>query len=41
MGFTWNLRLGSVNTKRFGEAPIFAVRNPPRKPGLLKRLFGR
>ena len=41
MGFTWNLGLGPVNTKRFGEAAIFAVRNPPRKPGLLNRLFGR
>jgi hypothetical protein len=40
MGFSWGRYGPWTEVRRHGSEPLFACREPERKPGLLKRLFG-
>jgi hypothetical protein len=40
MGFSWGRYGPGTEVRRHGSEPLFAYREPERKPGLLKRLFG-
>jgi hypothetical protein len=40
MGFSWGRFGPNTELRRHGDARLFAYARPPRKPGLLSRLFG-